>query len=112
MIAQRQKSPQHYRRAVRLEYMQDSQIRRSGMRLLTSSLMAALLVALLVAGGVWLGIRSGLSDNPVMSLRGDVPEVVVTAERPGWLMPEVLVVANRMPEVVVRATSAHPEMAL
>ena len=82
------------------------------MRLLTSSLIAVVLVALLVAGGARLGTRSGLTNNPVMSLRGDVPEVVVTAQRPGRLMPEVLVVANRMPEVVVRATSAHPERAL
>jgi hypothetical protein len=37
-------------------------------------------------------------------LPGDVAEVVVTAERPGWLMPEVVVSANLMPEVVVYAT--------
>jgi predicted small secreted protein len=35
---------------------------------------------------------------------GDVAEVVVTAERPARLMPEVLVTANLMPEVVVYAT--------
>ena len=38
------------------------------------------------------------------SPRGDVPEVVVAAGRPGWLMPEVVVSANRMPEVVVHAS--------
>ena len=59
-----------------------------------------------------LGTRAGvpardtirIGDNSVMSLRGDVPEVVVTAERPDWLMPEVVVSANRMSEVVVRAS--------
>ncbi len=81
------------------------------MRLLTSSLVAVVVIALVV-GGARLGTRSGSSDNPVMSRRGDVPEVVATAARPAWLMPEVLVCANRMPEVVVRATSVRPEMAL
>jgi hypothetical protein len=82
------------------------------MRLLAGSLMTLALVALLATAGSRLGTRPGLSDNPVMSGRGDVPEVVVTAERPDWLMPEVVVRVNRMPEVVVRATSAQPEMAL
>lgn len=52
-----------------------------------------------------------LSDSAVMSRRGtsstlpgDVDEVVVTAERPARLMPEVVVSANLMPEVVVRAS--------
>ena len=35
---------------------------------------------------------------------GDVAEVVVTAERPARLMPEVVVSANRLAEVVVYAT--------
>jgi hypothetical protein len=58
-----------------------------------------------------LGTRSEMSDNSVMSRRGAVPalpgdvaEVIVTAERPARLMPEVLVTANLMPEVVVYAT--------
>lgn len=76
------------------------------MRLLTSLLMAVVLVALLVAGGARLGTRSGLTNNPVMSLRGDVPEVVITAERPAGMMPEVVVYANMMPEVVVHASRA------
>jgi len=32
-----------------------------------------------------------------------VAEVVATAERPAWLMPEVVVCANSMPEVVAHA---------
>ncbi len=94
------------------------------MRLLTGSLIAVALVALLVAGGaeVVQAPAGKTGDSPseqrltccgtVPVLPGDVPEVVVTAERPAWVMPEVLVSANRMPEVVVRATSARPEMAL
>ncbi|MBN2466398.1 hypothetical protein JXD38_12330 [candidate division WOR-3 bacterium] len=74
------------------------------MRLLAGSSMTLALVALLATAGSRLGTRSGLSDNPVMSRRGDVPEVVVTAERPDWLMPEVVVPANQIPEVVVRGS--------
>jgi len=37
-------------------------------------------------------------------LPGDVAEVVVTAERPAGLMPEVVVRANLMTEVVAHAT--------
>jgi hypothetical protein len=44
--------------------------------------------------------------NDPSSYREDVAEVVVTAERPGWLMPEVVVCANQMPEVVVHASRA------
>ena len=80
------------------------------MRLLTSSLIAAALVILLMAGHT--GVYRTPEAQAASAVLGDVPEVVVTAQRPGRLMPEVLVVANRMPEVVVRATSAHPERAL
>ncbi len=99
------------------------------MRMLTGSLLAVVLVALLVAGlGIVAQVPSGKTgDSPservasppqeraargtVPVLPGDVPEVVVTAERPAGLMPEVVVSANRMHEVVVRA-SGRPEMAL
>ena len=80
------------------------------MRLLTSSLMAVVLVALLAAG--YAGIARTPDAQAASAVLGDVPEVVATAERPAWVMQEVLVCANRMPEVVVRATSAQPEMAL
>jgi len=42
----------------------------------------------------------------VSVLSGDVAEVVVTAERPAWLMPEVVASASMMPEVVVHASWA------
>jgi hypothetical protein len=51
-----------------------------------------------------LGTRSEMSDIPVMSLRGDVAEVVVTAERPAGLMPEVVARANLTSEVVAQAS--------
>lgn len=53
-----------------------------------------------------LGTRSGMSDIPVMSRRGDVAEVVATAERPAGLMPEVVARANLMSEVVAHASRA------
>jgi hypothetical protein len=74
------------------------------MRLLTSSLMAVALVVVLVAG--YAGIARTPDAQNASAMLGDVPEVVVTAERPGWLMPEVVVYASRMPEVVVRASRA------
>jgi len=43
------------------------------------------------------------SGNP-SSYRGDATEVVVTAPRPAWVMPVVVVCANSMPEVVVHAS--------
>jgi hypothetical protein len=43
--------------------------------------------------------------------REAVAEVVVTAERPAWLMPEVVVSANSMPEVVVYASWSPPAVA-
>ena len=100
------------------------------MRLLTGSLLAVVLVALLVAGGARLGTRCEIEngDSPservasppqeraargtVSVLPGDVPEVVVTAERPAGLMPEVVVRACWMPEVVVSAGAGRPRMAL
>ena len=80
------------------------------MRLLTSSLIAAALVILLMVGHT--GVYRTPDAQAGSAILGDVPEVVATAERPAWVMPEVVVGANRMPEVVVRATSAQPEMAL
>ncbi len=80
------------------------------MRLLASSLMAIALVALLLAG--YAGItRRPVAQNAPVTL-GDVPEVVVTAERPVLVTPEVVVKASRMPPFVVRSISAQPEMAL
>jgi hypothetical protein len=38
--------------------------------------------------------------------RDPVAEVIVTAERPAWMMPEVVVRANLMTEVVVHASAA------
>ncbi len=48
---------------------------------------------------------------PAMS-QYNVAAVVVTAERPGWLMPEVVVSANLMPEVVVHASWAPAPVAI
>jgi hypothetical protein len=45
-------------------------------------------------------------------LPGDVAEVVVTAERPAGLMPEVVARANQMPEVVVHAAWSSVPLAL
>ena len=72
------------------------------MRFLTGSLMAAALGALLAFGCLWSGARSEVPALDTV-LIGDVPEVVATAKRPVGMMPEVVVFANRMPEVVVRA---------
>jgi hypothetical protein len=43
-------------------------------------------------------------DKDPCFYREDVAEVVVTGERPGWLMPEVVVSASLLPEVVVHAS--------
>ncbi len=59
----------------------------------TGSLLAVSLVALLTIG-------SGGSGSGV--------EATATAGRPDGMMPEVVVFANQMPEIVVRATSARP----
>jgi len=72
--------------------------------------MAAALVILLMAGHT--GVCRTPEAQAASAMLGDVPEVVATAERPAGMMPEVVVGANRMPEVVVRSTSAQPEMAL
>jgi len=54
---------------------------------------------------------AGMSDMPAVShrgtvrgLAGEMAEVVVTAERPAWVMSEVVVRANMMTEVVVYAS--------
>ncbi len=67
------------------------------MRLLTGSLLAVFLVALLTIG-------SGGSGSGV--------EATATTGRPDGMMPEVVVFANQMPEIVVRATSARPAASL
>ena len=76
-------------------------------RLLTGSLILMAAVALLAAGcdnqarapKEWTP-----GDSDPSTYRDQVAEVVVTAERPAWLMPEVAVSANYLPEVVVHAT--------
>jgi len=51
-------------------------------------------------------------DNDPTSYHEDVAEVVVTSERPGWLMPEVVVRSNQMPEVVVHASRVPAPLTL
>lgn len=83
--------------------------------LMTGLLMLTAAVALLATG----------CDNQARVPRGwtpqdaspglegaNVAEVVATAERPDWLMPEVVVSANLMPEVVVYASWAPASVAL
>jgi len=69
--------------------------------LLLGLLMLAAGTALLTAGCQTMAqVPTGNTDD----YSGDVAEVVVTAERPARLMSEVVVSANRLPEVVVYAT--------
>lgn len=91
-------------------------------RLLTGSVILMVAVALLATGcdnqarapKEWTP-----GDKDPSMYREQVAEVVVTAERPANLMPEVVVSANSMPEVVVHASwcplpvaiSALPEAA-
>lgn len=66
-----------------------------------SGVMAVAMVAVLFVGaewaaGDWLGTRSGLAGNPVMSrAQGLMPEVVVTADMPRLVMPTVEVRPGR-----------------
>jgi len=118
---------QHLARAMRqVRVMAVSDMEVAMRRLLTGSWILMAAVALLATGcekvaeaptgktgdsPSELGTRSEMSDISVMSRRGTVPvlpgdvaEVVVTAERPAWLMPEVVTCASQMPEVVVYAS--------
>jgi len=76
-------------------------------RMLTGSLMLMAAVALL-ATGCDNQARAPKEWNPgeadPAGYREAVAEVVVTAERPDWLMPEVVASANLMPEVVAHAS--------
>ena len=84
-------------------------------RLLTGSLMLMATVALLATGcdnqarapKEWTP-----GDTDPAGYREPVAEVVVTAERPAWVMPEVVVSANQMPEVVVYAVWVPAPVAL
>jgi hypothetical protein len=80
--------------------------------LMTGSLVLMAAVALLATGCERVA-QAPAEQRPGNSYPGsyreDVAEVVVTAERPGWLMPEVVACASQMPEVVVNAAwSATP----
>jgi hypothetical protein len=83
--------------------------------LLTGSLILMAAVALLATGcdnqarapKEWAPQDAGPGTS-----RYNVAEVVVTAERPGWLMPEVVASANLMPEVVVYASWPPPPATL
>lgn len=74
---------------------------------MTGSLILMAAVALL-ATGCDKQARAPKEWNPgeadPAGYREAVAEVVVTAERPAWLMPEVVVSANSMPEVVAHAS--------
>jgi hypothetical protein len=84
-------------------------------RMLTGSLILMAAVALL-ATGCDNQARAPKEWNPggndPSGYREAVAEVVVTAERPASLMPEVVVSANQMPEVVVYASWAPAPVAL
>jgi hypothetical protein len=76
-------------------------------RILTGSLILMAAVALLATGCEKVAQapdEQGPGDSYPGSYREDVAEVVVTAERPDWLMPDVVVCASEMPEVVVHAS--------
>jgi hypothetical protein len=83
-------------------------------RLLTGSLILMAAVALLATGceRVAQAPEQRPGDIDPYSYRQDVAEVVVTAERPGWLMPEVVASASQMPEVVVHASWSPSPVAL
>ena len=75
--------------------------------LLTGSLILMAAVALLATGcdnQAWAPKEWNPGEADPAGYREAVAEVVVTAERPAWLMPEVVVSANSMPEVVVHAS--------
>ena len=77
--------------------------------LLSGLLILAAAAAVVTAGGDNLARapqeRTAGNEDP-SGYREDVAEVVVTAERPAWLMPEVVASASMMPEVVVHASWA------
>jgi hypothetical protein len=83
--------------------------------LLTGSLILLAVVALLAAG-CDKQARAPKEWNPGGSdpagYREAVAEVVVTAERPAWVMPEVVVSANLMAEVVACASRTPAPVAL
>jgi hypothetical protein len=95
-----------------VEVMAASDMEVTMKSLLTGSLILMAALALLATGceRVAQAPDEQRPDNGYPgSYRVDVAEVVVTAERPGWMMPEVVARAGQMPEVVVNAAwSAAP----
>ena len=79
------------------------------MRYLLAGLLILMTAAVLASAGCQTMAQApvGSADN----YGGDVAEVVVTAQRPARLMPEVVVSASRMPEVVVHASWAPTTVA-
>ena len=78
-------------------------------RLLTGSVILMAAVALLATGcdnQARAPKQWSPGENDPSGYREAVAEVVVTAERPAWVMPVVVVSANSMPEVVVLASWA------
>jgi hypothetical protein len=77
--------------------------------LMTGSLILMAAVALLAVGcNNQARVPKGWTptDTDPAGCRETVAEVIVTAERPAWVMPEVVVRANLMTEVVVHASAA------
>ena len=77
--------------------------------LLTGSLILMAAVALLATGcdnQAWAPKEWNPGEADPAGYREAVAEVVVTAERPAGLMPEVVVRANLMSEVVAHASGA------
>lgn len=72
------------------------------MKLMRSLFVFVAVVVLLTAGHA--GVARTPGAQSAAAGLGDVPEVVVTAERPAGLMPEVVVRANLMAEVVAHAS--------
>lgn len=72
------------------------------MRYLLSGLLILVAAAALLTVGCQ--TMAQVPTGNTADYSGDVAEVVVTAERPPRLMPEVVVSANRLPEVGVYAT--------
>jgi len=86
------------------------------MRYMLAGLLMLMTAVALLATGCGKVARAPVEQRPgevdPYSYREDVAEVVVTAERPGWLMPEVVACAGQMPEVVIHASWSPSPVAL